>query len=340
MDSGYNEDEVASFKSLFDIFDKNQTGTIDISDLEQVLTQLGKDPNRAKELLNEIDPNHDGQLTFQEFLQMLASVEKDLSVAEEKSEAVQAENKVLDFLQLLEEYRLKCQAEGNYPEAKKAQLKYEELKKKETVRQLQQTRETQEKELESLENAQKQQLEEFNKAWDSYMSEYEATAYKSLEKLKEKHIAEYQEVMTKITEEAQKKVKHSKDLLELRQKQHALARQKIYEEAEKIKLKADLLEAAENEKNESIVRKAVEKKEKQIRQQQQMALTALLKRIERDRNEQIKHREVDSSRLIMRNKNILNGLIAKQNLEAKKVLKMVKETLGDIKKSMRSVSND
>lgn len=340
MESGYNEDEVASFKSLFDIFDKNQTGTIDISDLEQVMGQLGKDPNHAKELLKEIDPDHDGQLTFQEFLQILGNLEKELSNADEKSEAVQAENKVLDFLQLLEEYRLKCQSEGNYPEAKKAQLKYEELKKKETVRQLQQTRETQEKELDSLENAQKTQLEEFNKAWDTYMAEYEATAYKSLEKLKEKHIAEYQEVMSKVTEEAQKKVKHSKDLLELRQKQHTLARQKVYEEAEKIKLKADLLESAENEKNEAIVRKVVEKKEKQIRQQQQMALTALLKRIERDRNEQIKHREVDSSRLILRNKNILNGLIAKQNLEAKKVLKMVKETLGDIKRSMRSVSND
>jgi thiamine kinase-like enzyme len=70
-----------------------------------------------------------------------------------------------------------------------------------------------------------------------------------------------------------------------------------------------------------------------------MALSALLKRIERDRNEQIKHREVDSNRLIMRNRNIVNGLIIKQNTEAKKTLKMVKETLGDIKRSMKSVSN-
>jgi hypothetical protein len=339
MEFGYSQEEIDGFKTLFDMFDKDQSGNIDIADMEQVMEQLGKDPSRAKSLLDEIDPNHDGKLAFNEFLKMLSDLEKELAAPEETSEAVQAENKVLDFLQLLEEYRLKCQAEGNYSEAKKAQLKYDELKKKETFRQLQQTRESQEKELQSLEEAQNTQLEEFNKAWDSYMAEYEATAYKSLEKLKEKHIAEYQEMMEKITIEAQKKVKHSKELLELRQKQHTLAKQKAYEEAEKIKAKADQLESMEDEKNEAIVKLVIENKEKKLRQQQQMALSALLKRIERDRNEQIKHREVDSNRLIMRNRNIVNGLIIKQNTEAKKTLKMVKETLGDIKRSMKSVSN-
>ena len=338
MESNYTQEEINGFKTLFDMFDKDQSGHIDLSDMEQVMEHLGKDPSRAKSILYEIDPNHDGKLAFGEFLKMLSDLEKDLAGGEETSEAVQAENKVLDFLQLLEEYRLKCQAEGNYPEAKKAQLKYDELKKKETFRQLQQTRESQEKELQSLEEAQNTQLEEFNKAWDSYMAEYEATAYKSLEKLKEKHIAEYQEMMEKITVDAQKKVKHSKELLELRQKQLTLAKQKAYEEAEKIKAKADQLESLEDEKNEAIVRLVIENKEKKLRQQQQMALSALLKRIERDRNEQIKHREVDSSRLIMRNRNIVNGLIIKQNTEAKKTLKMVKETLGDIKKAMKSVN--
>ena len=70
-----------------------------------------------------------------------------------------------------------------------------------------------------------------------------------------------------------------------------------------------------------------------------MALAALLKRIQRDRNEQIKHREMDSSRLIMINRNIINTLIIKQNSEAKKTLQQVKESLGDVKKAMKSISN-
>ena len=34
------------------------------------------------------------------------------------------DSKVLDFLRLLEEYRKKCESEGNYTEAKKSKLKY------------------------------------------------------------------------------------------------------------------------------------------------------------------------------------------------------------------------
>ena len=341
-ETGYSTEEIENFKKLFDIFDKDNSGAIDIGDMEQVMEHLGKDPARAKSLLDDIDPNHDGKIGFDEYLKMLSDLEKELEepIAEASQEAIQAENKVLDFLQLLEEYRLKCESEGNYTEAKKAQLKYEELKKKETIRQLQQIRESQEKELHTLEDAQNTQLEDFNKAWDSYMTEYEATAYKSLEKLKEKHIAEYQEFMEKVTTEAQKKVKHSKELLGLRQKQQVLAKQKSYEEAEKIKDKADQLEGMEDDKNEAIVKKIIETKEKLLRQQQQMALAALLKRIQRDRNEQIKHREMDSNRLIMRNRNIINTLIVKQNAEAKKTLMQVKESLGDIKKTMRSISNN
>ena len=48
--------------------------------------------------------------------------------------SVSADSKVLDFLRLLEEYRRKCEDEGNYSEAKKAKLKFDELLKKETVR--------------------------------------------------------------------------------------------------------------------------------------------------------------------------------------------------------------
>jgi len=72
----------------------------------------------------------------------------------------------------------------------------------------------------------------------------------------------------------------------------------------------------------------IEKKEAKLRNQQQLALAALLKRIQRDRNEQLKHRQQDSQRLIQRNKNILNDLLNKQNQETKKTLDHLKQTLG------------
>lgn len=48
---------------------------------------------------------------------------------------ISPDSKVLDFLRLLEEYRRKCEDEGNYSEAKKAKSKFDELLKKEVVRQ-------------------------------------------------------------------------------------------------------------------------------------------------------------------------------------------------------------
>lgn len=72
----------------------------------------------------------------------------------------------------------------------------------------------------------------------------------------------------------------------------------------------------------------LQKKEAKLRHSQQLALAALLKRIQRDRNEQLKHRQQDSQRLIQRNKNILNDLLNKQSQETKRTLDHLKQTLG------------
>ncbi len=50
------------------------------------------------------------------------------------------------------------------------------------------------------------------------MADYEATAYLSLEKLKEKHIKEIEELRDKIRKDCKIKLKFSKDLIELRKR--------------------------------------------------------------------------------------------------------------------------
>lgn len=164
---------------------------------------------------------------------------------------VTADSKVLDFLRLLEEYRRKCEEQGNYAEARKSRSKFDELLKKETQRQRNNIRAAQEQELQNIESAQKAQFLEFSQAWDNYMSDYEATAYLSLEKLKEKHMLEFQQFQDKIRRELRARMKFSKDLLELRDKEAKLVRMKRYEEAEKVKMKADLLEEFERNKLEA-----------------------------------------------------------------------------------------
>ena len=58
-----------------------------------------------------------------------------------------------------------------------------------------------------------------------------------------------------------------------------MVRAKRYDDAEKIKMKADLLEEFERNKLEAEMQAVTEKKEAKLRHQQQLALAALLKRI-------------------------------------------------------------
>ena len=56
------------------------------------------------------------------------------SQKDDRTTYIQTDSKVVDFLKLLEEYRVKCENEGSYAEARKSRLKYEELLRKETIR--------------------------------------------------------------------------------------------------------------------------------------------------------------------------------------------------------------
>jgi hypothetical protein len=67
------------------------------------------------------------------------------------------------------------------------------------------------------------------------MSDYEATAYLSLEKLKEKHLLEIQQLHEKIRKECKVKLKYSKELMELKKRVQLLISMRRYDEAEVFK---------------------------------------------------------------------------------------------------------
>jgi len=159
-------------------------------------------------------------------------------------------------------------------------------------------RQAQEQELVTVESAQRSQFLEFSGAWDNYMSDYEATAYLSLEKLKEKHQLEIQQLHEKLRAEHGNKIQHSRKLMELKDKVRKLTFSKRYEEAEILFLQTKDMERDEGETANDQLEELIEKQEALLRQRQQQALSALLKRIQRDRNEQLKHRQIDSQRLI------------------------------------------
>ena len=289
----FTDDEIQNLKEIFDLFDKEHNGRINAKDLEAIMQSLQRDPEEAKGILMQQrqgdgeaeQPEQPAELefvTFEEFIRLMQQVENKLArddpdnlnrqefirqsgTSNQGIINISADNKVLDFLRLLEEYRKKCEIEGNYQEAKKASGKFDELLRKETIRQKNNIKAAQEQELQNIEAAQKAQFLEFSQAWDNYMSDYEATAYLSLEKLKEKHMLEFQQFQDKIRKELRQKMKFSKDLLDLRDREAKLVRMKRYDDAEKIKLKADLLEEFERNKLEAEMQAVIEKREAKLR---------------------------------------------------------------------------
>lgn len=114
-----------------------------------------------REFIDRLDPNSNGRISFDEFLDLMQQIENkivkdtgaggsdlqnqmmyqqmpsDNLMRDTSSRGminVTADSKVLDFLRLLEEYRRKCEEQGNYAEARKSRSKFEELLKKETQR--------------------------------------------------------------------------------------------------------------------------------------------------------------------------------------------------------------
>ncbi len=72
------EDLLFGYKEVFDIFDKNQTGTISATDFTKILENFGYhiSRNQVEDKIIEIDPNGDGELDFEEFVTLMEEYRK------------------------------------------------------------------------------------------------------------------------------------------------------------------------------------------------------------------------------------------------------------------------
>jgi len=320
----YTASEKKALRGLFDIYDKDTSGFIDSDELEMVLKKVGRDSSQATELLDAVDPEKDGKLSFDEFL-FLLSKGRPVSGA---GDGLQTDTKVAEFLKILDEYRTKCETEGNYLEAERATKQLTTLRKQEERRQNKSLKARQIAERQDVQIAHNMQYSEFNEAWDKYMEEYDQMSQIYIQQMTEKHhglLKLYEtDVVKKVSE---RPPKFSKELLNWRRRQHLLAKQKNYSEAQKLKRLADKLEEKELRKLEDKRKQKVAKLFTQFRATQQKEMAALLCRIDGRRKEHVKQRNEDSKRLLQRNKNVQQVLESKQAVQMQRAQSSVRAML-------------
>ena len=114
-DIEYSEEEKSALKGIFDLHDKDNSGTIPSSQLGAILEKIGRSSDEAGEMLADVDPDMEGTITFDEFMEMLKKKDSETAALGEGPDP-----KVVEFLHILDEYRVKCEDEGNYLEAGRA----------------------------------------------------------------------------------------------------------------------------------------------------------------------------------------------------------------------------
>lgn len=285
---------------------------------------MTEDTIAAVEHASRLADDNNGRISFEDVVNVLNMIDKSKHVPEGEG----PDPKVLQFLSILEEYRIKCEEEGNYLEASRAHKQLGILRKQEEKRQQKVIQARHISERQDVQLAHNMQFAEFNKQWDKYLQEYDQMAQMYIQQMTERHALVLLEFQKQLRDElAGKPPKWSRSLLDQRRKQHINARNKNYAMAQKLKKLSDISEEKERKAMEEQQAIAFARREAKFRMQQQTELQALLKRIEARRKEHIKQRELDTKRLLQRNRNVQAVLENKQAAEQQKLFSEIKKVL-------------
>jgi len=86
---GLTEEQVAEFKEVFMLFDKDEDGSITLAELAVVMRSLGQRPTETelRNMVNDVDQNDNGMIEFNEFLQMMSKKMREGDSEDELKEA-------------------------------------------------------------------------------------------------------------------------------------------------------------------------------------------------------------------------------------------------------------
>lgn len=234
----------------------------------------------------------------------------------EASQLFNPEDPDLDsIIEALEQKRLEYERQGRYDEAENTRQRLEQIQEQVEQKRREDMKSRQLAERLGVEEAHMKELQEFNAHWDQKVAEFEAHAANLQAQLGDRHEKEFREARERYLIETEPRTpKWSRDLLNLRKIQETLAKMKKYQEAQKTKQQADVVEAKETEawriKREIKIRAL----EEQFLGKQNLEMAGLTKRIVSGREEQKQARKQELQRLLQRYTNVKSQLETQQKI--------------------------
>lgn len=74
------------------MFDKEKSGFVDLNDLKTIMRSLGRDPDEAVDLIQDLELDSDGRISFEEFLRIMKNLENRLVAGKQDGDAGIGEN--------------------------------------------------------------------------------------------------------------------------------------------------------------------------------------------------------------------------------------------------------
>ena len=309
------------FRGVYSLMCAEPGGTIALGALIQALKGTGMvEESRARAIAETAAAGRDPDLAaFRQAI--VGAVEEAGRRALERSTLKGSGSSVAQptlgaaLLGVLEDLRKYAQSVEDFRLAHHSKEMFVSLTSREEVRRLQHISERQAQAQAGVQEAHMMQAMEFNSAWSQNMTEFERQAREIEDQCRQKHAEEFAEFQTKLQAKASRTYKFSRELLLMRKSVDTLAKQGRYNEAHKLKAKAQKLEEWERMKLDNEQEMTLAAKELQLKQQQQMQLEALQRRIARGREEHKEHWLQGAQRLMQSHKNMLSDLKTKQALE-------------------------
>jgi hypothetical protein len=230
----------------------------------------------------------------------------------QEKEVVQPAQQEVDLEELIDsitKHQKLCEEEGRYVEAEMAKNRAKELKEQLKQQQKDELDLRHQNDLVELEESHIQEFNLFNEEWDVRMNQFQVHSQQLINALDEKQQKQIEDLKAEqMNGEQPDLFKPSTDLQKLISTQKNLAKQKEYQQAHQIQIKAQKLEMQERNKYAQELENKNLVKENKLIKQQEIEMESLRKRIVAGENEQKKQRALDLEKMFQRYQNVKSEL--------------------------------